>query len=170
ADSGNPVSSDVIPSDSPGHPLDHGTRNFMESRFGTDFSDVRVHTDSRAAESADALAANAYTTGRDIYFAAGKYAPSSDSGRRLLAHEVAHVVQQRSGKEPSIATKSSGGVKIGTPDDILETEAHAAEDFISRPTSKVTDREQPKNPELLPIALRQIQRQPQQGGAVGKAA
>lgn len=68
----------------------------MEPRFGRDFSDVRVHTDAAAAESARNLSANAYTTGSDIYFAAGKFAPSSP----LLAHELTHVVQQSSGRTP----------------------------------------------------------------------
>lgn len=67
----------------------------MESRFGHDFSDVRVHTDPLAARSAEAVAAQAYTVGADVVFRAGSYAPESSEGQRLLAHELAHVVQQR---------------------------------------------------------------------------
>jgi hypothetical protein len=67
----------------------------MESRFGTDFKDVRVHTDSQATASAEVLNANAYTSGRDIYFAAGKYAPENEEGKRLLAHELTHTIQQK---------------------------------------------------------------------------
>jgi Domain of unknown function (DUF4157) len=95
AGEGGMVDADVIPTASPGEPLDRQTRNFMEPRFGTDFSDVRIHTDASAAQSADTLGANAYTTGRDIYFAAGKYAPGNINGKKLLAHELAHTVQQQ---------------------------------------------------------------------------
>jgi hypothetical protein len=79
---------------SPGEPLDPATRAFMEPRFGYDFSHVRVHTDSKAVESARALNAMAYTFGRDVVFGPGKFAPASPSGQRLIAHELAHVVQQ----------------------------------------------------------------------------
>jgi len=82
--------------DGAGQALDAGTRSFMESRFGYDFSDVRVHTAGEAAESACVLEAQAYTVGRDIVFAAGRYAPETNSGRRLIAHELAHTVQQGS--------------------------------------------------------------------------
>jgi hypothetical protein len=77
-----------------GQPLNEQTRSSMESHFGTSFGDVRVHSDTPAAASADALGAHAYTSGRDIYFAAGKYAPTTRDGRSLLAHELTHVVQQ----------------------------------------------------------------------------
>ena len=79
---------------SSGQELDAGTRAFMESRFGHDFSRVRVHTDQRAAESAEAVNALAYTVGRDIVFGAGLYSPGSYAGRGLLAHELGHVLQQ----------------------------------------------------------------------------
>ncbi|GAC1614012.1 MAG: hypothetical protein NVS4B5_02050 [Vulcanimicrobiaceae bacterium] len=81
---------------SPGHPLDAGTRSFMESRFGHDFSEVRVHSDAEAAESAAAVNALAYTVGSDIVLGQGQYAPDSVQGRLLLAHEMTHVIQQRS--------------------------------------------------------------------------
>lgn len=77
-----------------GQPLDPATRAFMEPRFGHDFSQVRVHTDTRAAESARAVNALAYTVGRDVVFGAGQYVPGSTRGERLLAHELTHVVQQ----------------------------------------------------------------------------
>ena len=79
----------------PGQPLDPATRAFMEPRFGHDFSRVRVHTDPVAARSAQAVDANAYTVGAEVVFGAGRYAPASHDGRRLVAHELAHVVQQR---------------------------------------------------------------------------
>ncbi len=81
---------------SPGQPLDAATRAFMEPRFGHDFSRVRVHADAQAAESARAVNAHAYTVGHDIVFSAGRHQPATPAGRQLLAHELAHVVQQRS--------------------------------------------------------------------------
>lgn len=82
---------------SPSQPLDSAVRGVMESRFGHDFSSVRVHTDQRAAQSAATVAAHAYTVGSDVVFGSGRYAPASRDGQRLLAHELAHVVQQASG-------------------------------------------------------------------------
>lgn len=81
---------------SSGHPLDPGTREFFENRFGYQFGSVRVHTDDRAAESAWAVNALAYTVGRDVVFGAGKYTPSTQAGKQLLAHELTHVIQQSS--------------------------------------------------------------------------
>lgn len=94
---------------SSGQPLDPATRAFMESRFGHDLGHVRIFTDTRAAQSAQALAARAYTVGRAIVFGAGQYEPHSQAGRRLLAHELAHVVQQQGvshqgrGKNPQVS-------------------------------------------------------------------
>jgi hypothetical protein len=81
--------------DSPGRPLDAPARSFMEPRFGTNFGTVRVHTDPVAAESARAVDAHAYTVGQHIVFDSGRYDPYSGPGRHLLAHELAHTVQQR---------------------------------------------------------------------------
>jgi uncharacterized protein DUF4157 len=82
----------------PGQPLDAAARSFMERRFGRRFGNVRVHAEKRAVESARAVGALAYTVGQNIVFGAGQYQPSSASGRRLLAHELAHVVQQEPGQ------------------------------------------------------------------------
>jgi hypothetical protein len=82
---------------SSGEPLDESTRLFMESQFGHDFAPVRVHANGHSAESASSLSARAYTVGEQIVFGAGEYQPSSSVGRQLIAHELAHVVQQRSG-------------------------------------------------------------------------
>jgi hypothetical protein len=79
---------------STGRPLDDASRALMEARFGYDFGHVRVHTDAYAAESARRAHAVAYTVGRDIVFGAGQYAPETAAGRRVLAHELTHVVQQ----------------------------------------------------------------------------
>jgi hypothetical protein len=80
---------------SPGRPLDGSTGAFMQSAFGHDFGKVRVHTDARAAASARAVNAHAYTVGEDVVFGAGTYAPDTQAGKRLIAHELTHVVQQR---------------------------------------------------------------------------
>ncbi len=80
-----------------GRPLDEATRDEMEEKFGEDFSDVRVHAGGAAAVSAAALRANAWTSGRDIVFGEGFFSPSTSRGKKLLAHELAHVVQQRRG-------------------------------------------------------------------------
>jgi hypothetical protein len=80
--------------DSPGQHLDEGTRAFMEPRFGHDFSQVSIHADEESATAARNINATAYTLGQDIVFGSGEYAPETDTGRYLLAHELAHVVQQ----------------------------------------------------------------------------
>ncbi|HLJ27813.1 MAG TPA: DUF4157 domain-containing protein [Candidatus Angelobacter sp.] len=82
---------------SSGQPLDKQTRAYFEPRFGHDFSKVRIHTDAQAAESARAVNALAYTVGGDVIFGAGRFAPMTNSGRQLLAHELTHVVQQGAG-------------------------------------------------------------------------
>jgi hypothetical protein len=96
---------------SPGQPLDGATRAFMEPRFGHDFSRVRVHTDAKAAESAQAVNAFAYTVGNDVVFGTGSYAPTTSAGRNLVAHELVHVIQQgmvKSGTVPTHITQPSG--------------------------------------------------------------
>lgn len=86
---------------SPGQPLDAATRAFFEPRFGHDFSRVRVHDDRRAGQSASDVSANAYAVGNDIVFGAGQFAPSTTAGRRLIAHELTHVVQQGGRSAPA---------------------------------------------------------------------
>lgn len=78
-----------------GQPLDIRTRRWMESRFGEDFGHVLVHTDLKAAEVAKAIHAKAYTIGQDIFFGAGNFQPESITGKRLIAHELVHVLQGR---------------------------------------------------------------------------
>src|SRR6266508_6190733 len=82
-----------------GQSLDSNTRAFMEPRFGYDFSGVRVHSDAKAAESARAVNALAYTVGPHIVFGSGQHATETDAGRRTLAHELAHVIQQSGGSQ-----------------------------------------------------------------------
>jgi hypothetical protein len=113
---------------SPGQPLDIATRAFMEPRFGHDFSRVRVHTDAKAAESARAVNALAYTVGRDVVFGRGQYAPTTSAGQRLMAHELTHVVQQSSG-QPAIQTC---GIAIESPGSAAEHEAATAAATVMR--------------------------------------
>lgn len=84
---------------SSGQPLPESVRAFFEPRFGRDFSQVRVHTDSKSTESARVLNARSFTVGRDVVFGPGQYAPETNQGRQLLAHELTHVVQQHSTSE-----------------------------------------------------------------------
>ena len=113
---------------SPGQPLDGGTRTFMESRFGQDFSSVRVHTDDQAARSAHTVDALAYTVGQQVVFARNAYSPTSAAGTRLLAHELAHVVQQGN-------AKTSTPRRIGPENDSSEREADTvANHVMEQPT------------------------------------
>ncbi|GAF51521.1 eCIS core domain-containing protein, partial [Rhodococcus wratislaviensis] len=105
-----PIVNDVLRS--PGEPLDAATRNYMEPRFGREFGTVRVHTDTKAAESAGAIDSHAYTVGHDVVFAAGRYAPATHYGRKLLAHELTHVAQQTSAA--SRPAPENGPAKIAT--------------------------------------------------------
>lgn len=88
------VVNDVLTSS--GKSLEPDTKSFMENRFGTDFSNVKIHTDSVAAKSAQSINALAYTSGNNIVFNQGQYSPDTENGQRLLAHELTHVVQQYS--------------------------------------------------------------------------
>lgn len=84
-----------------GQPLSNSVRSFFEARFGEDFGDVRVHTDNRSDRLTRSLEAKAFTVGSDIFFRSEAYSPHSEEGKHLMAHELAHVVQQRSSPELS---------------------------------------------------------------------
>ncbi|MDX8147379.1 DUF4157 domain-containing protein [Lentzea sp. BCCO 10_0061] len=107
---------------SPGKPLDPAARALMQERFRADFAHVRVHTDAVAAESATAAGAKAYTVGDHIVFNEGEYAPGDERGKRSLAHELAHVVQQSRGGAPA------PGLTAGHH---LEHDAHQAADHAA---------------------------------------
>jgi hypothetical protein len=94
-----------------GRPLPAATRAFFEPRFDADFGNVRVHTDTQAARTASSINARAFTLGSDIAFAAGQFSPNTDTGQRLLAHELTHVVQQQGGQAAStiFRTEDKGG-------------------------------------------------------------
>ncbi len=94
-----------------GQPLEAKTRSFMESRFGVDFSDVRIHTNSKAALMNKNLNAQAFTYGRNIYFNSGKFNPQQNPGKHLLAHELTHVIQQNTKNRGLIMKKNNEGNK-----------------------------------------------------------
>lgn len=104
---------------SPGQPLDTATRAFMEPRFNHDFSRVRVHTDAQAADSARAVNALAYTVGESVVFGRELYAPRTNEGQKLIAHELTHVAQQSKGATHPIS------LTVGSSEDSLEAEANS---------------------------------------------
>ena len=153
-----------------GQPLDSPTRSFMERRFGHDFGNVRVHLDARAADSARFVNALAYTVGSDIVFRAGAFAPDESSGRRLLAHELTHVVQQsdagtvreqplqRQPDEPltkeTQTTKESPPTKTppakAPPRKTLKSEGVDLSDPVSGGTAAIIDTVLARNQKLAP--------------------
>lgn len=92
-----------------GSVMDNSTLNFMENRFSNDFSGVRIHTDNRAVQMSRELNAQAFTVGNDIYFNEGKYTPSSENGKHLLAHELTHTIQQSGIRRKMIQKSCSDG-------------------------------------------------------------
>ncbi|MDX2296385.1 MULTISPECIES: DUF4157 domain-containing protein [Streptomyces] len=117
-----------------GQPLDAATRGDMEARMGADFADVRVHTDAAADASAKGIGAHAYTVGNNVVFQREAYDPASPQGRTTLAHELTHVIQQRSG--PVEGTEAPGGIRVSDPSDRFEREAVAnAERVMAEPAA-----------------------------------
>jgi hypothetical protein len=111
-----------------GQPLDAPLKGALEDHLRADLSSVRVHTDASADASARSVGADAYTVGNDVVFAAGRYAPDTPVGQRMLAHELTHVVQQRSG--PVDGTATGDGIALSDPADRFEQEAErSAESF-----------------------------------------
>jgi hypothetical protein len=130
-----------------GSPLDVGVRSSMESAFGTSFGDVRVHTDDRASRSAEAVGANAYTVGSDVVFRSGQFNPSSPTGQRTLAHELAHVVQQAQG--PVDGTDAPGGIRLSSPSDRFEQAAdEIADDVVSSVQRQAVPEEEEEEEQL----------------------
>ena len=133
---------------SPGEPLDAKARAFMEPRFGHDFGDVRVHTDPTAAESAHAVNALAYTVGREVVFGAGQYRPNTEDGKRLLAHELTHVVQQ------TAVVSGRSSLRIGNPNESCEREAEAQQRSLFRSEVAVSARGPVVQRALRPLIMR----------------
>ena len=111
-----------------GAPLGDGLQSEMEGRLGGDFSDVRVHRDASASESAKAVSANAYTVGSDVVFRSDQWAPDTEQGKHTIAHELTHVMQQRAG--PVAGSETGDGIRLSDPADpferAAETNANAA--------------------------------------------
>lgn len=122
---------DVIASGG-GAPIESSTRGFMESRLGHDFGDVRIHTGSQADNSARSINAQAYTVGSDVVFRSGAYEPDTPTGQRVLAHELTHVVQQKSG--PVAGEPAAGGIRLSDPADPFEQAATRSAEAVLTPT------------------------------------
>ena len=115
-----------------GEPLPPDVRGEMEGRLGADFGDVRVHRDTQASESARAVGANAYTVGTDVVFRSDNWDLSSGEGKKTIAHELSHVIQQASG--PVDGSPAPGGINVSSPDDPFERAAeHTAEAALASP-------------------------------------
>lgn len=118
-----------------GQPLPMGLCREMEDELGVSLAGVRVHTDAVAAQAARALDAEAFTLGEDIFFAEGAFDPQARSGRKLLAHELAHVAQVLRGQTPA----AGGALRVSQPDDPLEREADAMADRIDAAPARPLD-------------------------------
>jgi hypothetical protein len=152
-----PIAHEVLRSS--GQPLDVATRAFMERRFGHDFSRVRVHLDSQAAASARDVNALAYTVGRDIVFAHGQFAPHTASGQRLLAHELAHTLQQGVAAEQV----TMGDFRVGQQNDPFEHEAErVSTSVLSAPVGASS--EKPPTTSVRSDARSALRRQPRPRG------
>ncbi len=149
-----PIVHDVLRSQ--GQPLDAGTRDLFESRFGHDFSKVRVHADAKAAESARAVNALAYTVGSSLVFGAGRFAPRSRPGQALLAHELTHVVQQST----NAGRVSPSNLEIGREDDTAERQAENTAQTITAHTT--LEGEAPRTHKYSAGGIK-LQRQPETG-------
>jgi len=164
---------------SAGQPLDTTTRAFMERRFNYDFRQVRVHTDSKAAESARDLNANAYTVGSNIVFGAGQFLPGTQMGQRLLSHELTHVVQQQRSPvsvalSPGVAGDSherqagdvaDGLMRGGDIAGLLDSVSGPTVPLLQRDTPQVTPAGQPPAAPPPPQPL-DYDRDPKNVGAV----
>jgi hypothetical protein len=164
-DAGNGAVSDLVEDQrspvldvvsSGGEPLEPTVRADMEGRMGHDFGDVRVHTDAAASASAKSVGAHAYTVGNNVVFQRDAYDPSSQAGRTTLAHELTHVVQQRSG--PVDGSPAGGGVSVSDPGDRFE---RAAADNASRVMgeSAPVQRQEAEEPEEETVQGLFVQRQ-----------
>ena len=106
-----------------GRPVPESLRSTMEQTFNTDLSKVRTHSSGAAAKAADDLSARAFTVGDDIYFGQGQYNPGAEKGQELLAHEIAHTVQQDPGDSPRASANVGEDLDVSDPGDPLEREA-----------------------------------------------
>lgn len=141
----NHIENQINSSRGSGNSMDNSTKNFMESRFDTDFSEVRIHTGSQAVQMSRELNAQAFTVGNDVYFNEGKYNPNSDSGKHLLAHELTHTIQQMGGIERKVQKKdiseyvSDLGDSIREGEEWIEDTARTTVDAVTETASDIAD-------------------------------
>jgi hypothetical protein len=158
-----PIVHEVL--NSSNQPLDESARSFFAPRFGHDFKNVRVHTDAEAAQSAQALGASAYTVGSHLVFGPGRYQPGTAEGNQLLAHELAHVVQQRG------HDRVPDHLPVGPHNHPLEAEADTAGSRLGNrqiqgeSSSPVVQRQ----PQANPVGATQAQSTPTPGFSVNQA-
>lgn len=148
------ISSNVRALQGGGHPLSEAERSFYEPRFRTDFSGVRVHIDARASNVAHSLNARAFTVGQNIVFGTGEYAPQTFSGKRLLAHELTHVVQQRKAATYSMLQCAPEQEKPETPSQIGMMVSISG--LIFQVPEGITFKPGRKTPQLLTIVLKRL--------------
>jgi hypothetical protein len=141
-----------------GQPLDGAVQTKLGTAMGQDFSNVHVHTSPEAHTLNQQLGAKAFTTGQDIYFREGAYAPHTSSGQELIAHELTHVVQQGSG-----AVSSGGRMKVNAPGDQFEQEADAVAKTVASSDTTPAIQRQEEDDE---IQTRRVQRQEEEEEAV----
>lgn len=152
------IESDIRSAQGGGSALDDNVRADMEGHLGADLSGVRVHADSRGDMLSRSVQADAFTTGSDVFFRSGKYSPDSSDGRKLLAHELTHVVQQGSGQVPDES-------RVSHPDDPHEREAAAVADSLgsspapSAETTAVSREAGEEEPEEEEMVSRQVSRE-----------
>ncbi|WP_414552398.1 eCIS core domain-containing protein [Anabaena sp. CCY 0017] len=161
-----------------GSPLDEQTRSFMEPRFGNDFSSVRVHTDSSSVQMNQELGAQAFTHGQDVYFGAGKYNPGVDDGKRLLAHELTHVVQQTGAVQPKsnphqafkqnkIQTKA---LFTSSPEaqSVIQSKKQGSQESTKQNRQEPIKQEQPQPQQKPPVADVEAGKEQPQASATGE--
>ena len=134
----NTLTSQIRNTQGSGQGLDVGTRSFMESRFGTDFTKVKIHTDSQATQMNQELNAKAFTVGSDIYFNQGQYNPASTGGKHLLAHELTHVVQQTNPQKTTHQPLNTPSIQR-TPNQRIQKRAAKGLEEIGQATIKIED-------------------------------
>jgi hypothetical protein len=146
-----------------GRPIEPPLRTEMESRLGADFGDVRIHSDPVASRSAEAVNAYAYTVGNDVVFRSDRWNPESSDGRLTLAHELTHVMQQRSG--PISGTPTGDGIRLSDPGDSFEraADANARSAMTSSPPAPVLGTATGAQREIAPTDDEELEDEEEEG-------
>ncbi len=141
-----------------GQALDSNVQTKMSESTGQDFGDVRVHTGPESHALNEQLSAKAFTTGPDIFFREGAYDPGSSGGQELLAHELTHVAQQRSGSVGS----SGGGMQVNAPGDAYEQEADSVAKTVTSGGAPEVQRQMPEEEEEVQTKALQREEVPEE--------